>query len=175
MFTGLGRTGPWRYVAPRMALVPCRVGCGRVAAALGDPAHGGGYPSGGHTLGLAGPVVSEPAFFPGSVGGGVATGDAELAHRGGEIVAHGSWCEVHMLGDGLDRIAGACCTQDVEFATGQWALRFGEGGGGDVGVDVAVSVGDVAQDVGEAIGWNGLGNEAGHACCWCRRSSPGRA
>ena len=93
----------------------------------------------------------------------MAAEDVEFGHGGGEVVAHGSGGEVELLGDALDGVAGACGTQDVEFAASEGAVGFGQRGCGDVGVDVAVAVGDVAQDVGELAGRGGLGDEPGDA------------
>lgn len=67
------------------------------------------------------------------------------------------------FGDDLDGFAGAGGPQHVELAGCQRAVVFGKSFSGDVGVDVALAGGHIAEDVGQSRGGGGLGNEPDHA------------
>src|SRR5690606_11121378 len=80
----------------------------------------------------------------------------ELPEHGGYVIAHRPWRERERARDLARRLASAPGAQHVEFAIRERGALVAQHVGGDLGVYVAASGGDTADDRGHLVRPSGL-------------------
>jgi hypothetical protein len=99
--------------------------------------------------------------------GFMAIGRPELGGCRGQVVADRAWGEGGTVGDLLDGDAVGGEFEDVGFAGCQGAVPGADGFGGELGVEVASAAVHGADDVGEDVRGDRLGEEPAHTGGQC--------